>query len=138
MEESLIPTKRDAAPSGVSVLAIPDRDAQGEIITLREIWRVLRKRKLLVLGCLMGVVVLAGIVSAFSPRRYEAVARVLVNPQNSNALGLDPMEVAAGAGLSNDIVQQTQERVLQSDPLAWDVIKQLAARPAQRLRGQIV
>ena len=137
MEESLIPTKRDAAPSGVSVLAIPDRDAQGEIITLREIWRVLRKRKLLVLGCLMGVVVLAGIVSALSPRRYEAVARVLVNPQNSNALGLDPMEVAAGAGLSNDIVQQTQERVLQSDPLAWDVIKQLRLDQRNDFAGKL-
>lgn len=137
MDESLVPAKHGATPSGVSVLAMPDRDAQDKIITLREIWRVLRKRKLLVLGCLGGMVALAGMVSALLPKRYEAVARVLVNPQDSNALGLDPMEVVAGAGLSNDIVQQTQVRVLQSDPLAWDVIKRLRLDQSNDFAGKL-
>lgn len=136
MDESLTATKHAVAPTGVSVLTIPTPDLRDDI-TLREIWRVLRKRKLLVLGCLVGMVALAGVVSALLPRRYEAIARVLVNPQDSNALGLDPMDALAGNGLSNDIVQQTQVRVLQSDPLAWDVVKQLRLDQRKDFAGEL-
>jgi succinoglycan biosynthesis transport protein ExoP len=121
MDDSIIPSNGVALRGTAPVLTFPEPERQDDI-ALREVWRVLRKRKFLVLGCLAGTVVLAGLVSAFLPRRYEAVSRVLVNPQNSNALGLDPMDAISGNGLSNDIAQQTQVRVLQSDPLAWNVI----------------
>src|SRR5579859_7445858 len=109
MDESLIPTPSGVVANRVPMQAISAPDVQ-DVITLHEIWRMLRKRRMLVLGCLVGMVVLAGGVSALLPRRYEAVARVLVNPQDSNALGLSPMDALAGNGLSNDIVQQTQVR----------------------------
>jgi capsular exopolysaccharide synthesis family protein len=35
------------------------------------------------------------------------------------------MDALSGGALNNDIVQQTQARVLESAPVAWDVIKQL-------------
>ena len=136
MNESLIPTQHVAGRSSTALLPLPALEAKDDI-TLQEIWRVLRKRRLLVLGCLIGTVVLAGAISAFLPRRYEAVARVLVNPQDSNALGLDPMEALAGNGLSNDIVQQTQVRVLQSDPLAWSVIRQLRLDQRKDFAGEL-
>ena len=138
VDELLISSKRGAPMSAIPGLASPERDTRDEIITLREIWRVLSRRKVLVLGCLLGMVLLAGVVSAILPRRYEAVARVVVNPQDSNALGLDdPMEMVAGGGLSNDIVQQTQVRVLQADPLAWDVIKQLRLDQRKDFAGKL-
>lgn len=136
MDESLIPTKTGVEASTKALLALSPPDAL-DVITLHEIWRVLRKRRLLVLGCLIGMVVAAGTVSAFLPRRYEAVARVLVNPQDSNALGLSPMDALAGNGLSNDIVQQTQVRVLQSNPVAWDVIKQLRLDQRKGFPGKL-
>ena len=136
MSESLIPTQSVASRSSASLLSLPALEAQDDI-TLQEIWRVLRKRRLLVLGCLVGTMVLASAVSAFLPRRYEAVSRVLVNPQDSNALGLDPMEALTGNGLSNDIVQQTQVHVLQSDPLAWSVIRQLRLDQRKDFAGEL-
>ncbi len=136
MDESLIPTKIGVEASSRAFPALSPPDAL-DVISLHEIWRVLRKRRLLVLGCLLGMVVAAGTVSAFLPRRYEAVARVLVNPQDSNALGLSPMDALSGNGLSNDIVQQTQVRVLQSNPVAWDVIKQLRLDQRKDFAGKL-
>jgi len=137
VNESLIPTKSAITPGGMPAFNMPTPDFQ-DVITLHEIWRVLRKRKLLVLGCLVVMIILAGGVSAILPRRYEAVARVLVNPQDSNALGLNPMDALTGNGLSNDIVQQTQVRVLQSNPVAWDVIKQLRLDQRNDFAGKLV
>jgi polysaccharide biosynthesis transport protein len=136
VDESGISSKGVALRSTASALTFSTPEGRDDI-TLREVWRVLRKRKLLVLGCLIGMVVLAGVVSALLPRRYEAVARVLINPQDSNALGLDPMDAIAGNGLSNDIVQQTQVRVLESDPLAWTVIKQLRLDQRKDFAGEL-
>ena len=136
MDESLISTKVGTEGGWKPSLALSAADAL-DVITLHEIWRVLRKRRLLVLGCLIGTVGLAGALSAVLPSRYEAVARVLVNPQDSNALGLSPMDALAGNGLSNDIVQQTQVRVLQSNPVAWDVIKQLRLDQRKDFAGKL-
>ena len=136
MDESLIPKNIGAEAICKPSLVLSAPDAL-DVITLHEIWRVLRKRKLLVLGFLIGMVVVTGAVSALLPRRYEAVARVLVNPQDSNALGLSPMDALAGNGLSNDIVQQTQVRVLQSNPVAWDVIKQLRLDQRKDFAGKL-
>jgi polysaccharide biosynthesis transport protein len=137
VDESIIPTNSGLVVNRVPMLTVPTPDLQ-DVITLHEIWRVLRKRRLLVLGCLVGMVLLAAGVSMLLPRRYEAVARVVVNPQDSNALGLSPMDALSGNGLSNDIVQQTQVRVLQSNPVAWDVIKQLRLDQRRDFAGKLV
>jgi polysaccharide biosynthesis transport protein len=137
VDESIIPTNSGLVANRVPMLTVPTPDLQ-DVITLHEIWRVLRKRRLLVLGCLVGMVLLAAGVSMLLPRRYEAVARVVVNPQDSNALGLSPMDALSGNGLSNDIVQQTQVRVLQSNPVAWDVIKQLRLDQRRDFAGKLV
>jgi polysaccharide biosynthesis transport protein len=137
VDESIIPTNSALVANRVPMLTVPTPDLQ-DVITLHEIWRVLRKRRLLVLGCLVGMVLLAAGVSMLLPRRYEAVARVVVNPQDSNALGLSPMDALSGNGLSNDIVQQTQVRVLQSNPVAWDVIKQLRLDQRRDFAGKLV
>jgi polysaccharide biosynthesis transport protein len=137
MDESLTPTKSSLTTNRAPILSAHATDVQ-DVITLHEIWRVLRKRRVLVLGCLVGMVVLAGGVSAVLPRRYESLARVLVNPQDSNALGLSPLDALAGNGLSNDIVQQTQVRVLQSNPVEWDVISQLRLDQRSDFAGKSV
>jgi polysaccharide biosynthesis transport protein len=136
VDESITPTKGDLVANRVPLVTIPTPHLQ-DVITLHETWRVLRKRRLLVLGCLVGMVLLAAGVSMLLPRRYEAVARVVVNPQDSNALGLSPMDALSGNGLSNDIVQQTQVRVLQSNPVAWDVIKQLRLDQRRDFAGKL-
>jgi polysaccharide biosynthesis transport protein len=136
VSESIIPIQRGAVSGDLSALTVPAPGFQDDIAAQR-VCRVVRKYKLLILGCLVGMVVLSGIISALLPRRYEAVARVLVNPQDSNALGLDPIDALAGNGLSNDIVQQTQVRILQSDPLAWNVIKQLRLDQRRDFAGHL-
>ncbi|MFB3917505.1 MAG: GumC family protein [Terriglobales bacterium] len=135
MNESLVPKSSELVSGNVRVITAPT-DRLDDDVTLHEIWRVLRKRKWAILGCVVVMVVAAGIISLLLPRRYEAVARVLVNPRDSNALGLDPMDALADSSLGNDIVQQTQVKVLQSDPLAWDVIRQLRLDQRQDFAGK--
>jgi succinoglycan biosynthesis transport protein ExoP len=136
MEQSLIPPQLSAETNRTPVLHLRSPDVS-DVITLHEVWRVLRKRRLIVLGCMVGMLLIAGAVSAILPRRYEAIARVLVNPQDSNALGLSPMDALSGNGLSNDIVQQTQVRVLQSNPVTWDVIKLLRLDQRDDFAGKL-
>ncbi len=59
-----------------------------------------------------------------APRRYEATTRVVINPDNSNSLGIATGEMMNPFG-DPSLMQETQVRVMQSDAVAWDVIRQL-------------
>jgi capsular exopolysaccharide synthesis family protein len=61
--------------------------------------------------------------SIMAPRRYEATTRVVINPENSNPLGIAMGEMNPFGDPS--LMQETQVRVMQSDAVAWDVIRQL-------------
>jgi succinoglycan biosynthesis transport protein ExoP len=100
--------------------------SRGNNLTLSEIWGILRRRRTALMGSVVVALLLAAIYCVLAPRRYEAVARIAVNPESSNALGI------AGGGESmasmfrdQTVVQETQVRILQSDVLAWNVISRL-------------
>ncbi len=136
MKDSLVPQGEQIATGGARAVAM--NGVHPNDISIQEIWRILRKRRWAILGVLVGSLLVAGLISAFMTRRYEAVGQVLVNPQDSNALGIDPLDALGGGGLQNDIVQQTQVQVLQSDPLAWEVIRQLRLDQREDFAGQDV
>ncbi len=92
-------------------------------ISLADIWAVIRKRKLAVIGCLVLSLAIAAAYSTFATRKYEATARVVINPDNSNPLGIAMGEMNPFSDPS--LMQETQVKVMQSDAVAWDVIRQL-------------
>ena len=63
---------RNSAFSEIHAATSDSRDDQ---ISIVQLWRVLRKRRWLVLGSLAAVVLLVTAVSLFLPKRYEASAR---------------------------------------------------------------
>jgi polysaccharide biosynthesis transport protein len=91
--------------------------------TLREYLRVLIKRKWLVIACVAGIFAVVAIASLRETPIYEAVGQIVVNKADSNLITFkDSMPVV-------DYVDQsdldTEVRILQSDLLALQVIRQL-------------
>jgi capsular exopolysaccharide synthesis family protein len=120
MEHSL---NNELSPARRSQALAREVGPQRNDISLTEICAVIRKRKLAVLGCLGFTLALASLYCIMAPRKYEATARVVINPDNSNPLGIAMGDMNPFTDAS--LMQETQVRVMQSDAVAWDVIQQL-------------
>jgi succinoglycan biosynthesis transport protein ExoP len=91
--------------------------------TLREYFRVLIKRKWLVLSCVAGIFAVVAIASLRQTPVYEAASQIVVNKADSNLITFkDSMPVVDYYDQSD---LDTEVRILQSDLLALQVIRQL-------------
>jgi polysaccharide biosynthesis transport protein len=91
--------------------------------TLREYLRVLIKRKWLVVGCVVGIFAIVAIASLRQTPVYEAVGQIVVNKADSNVITFkDSMPVVDYYDQSD---LDTEVRILQSDLLALQVVRQL-------------
>jgi succinoglycan biosynthesis transport protein ExoP len=91
--------------------------------TLREYLRVLIKRKWLVIGCVAGIFAIVAISSLRQTPIYEAVGQIVVNKADSNLITFkDSMPVVDYYDQSD---LDTEVRILQSDLLALQVVRQL-------------
>jgi capsular exopolysaccharide synthesis family protein len=99
-----------------------------DIFSIVDHWRILQKRKWSIALCVLIMGALALVISLHMTPKYEAVARIEVNKENSDMLGLDSLEGMAGGGsdsLDYNVTLQTQADVLQSDSLLFQVSEQL-------------
>ena len=92
--------------------------------TLREYLRVLIKRKYLVASVVIGIFMAVAIASLRQTPIYDAVGRIAVNKADSNLISFK------GSTQDNDYVYEqsdldTEVRILQSDLMALQVIRQL-------------
>jgi len=92
-------------------------------VSMVQLWRVVQKRRWLVLGSLAAIVLLVTAISLVLPKRYDASSRLLLDLEGSQDLGLD--QVVMPIGIDLDTKLQTQIRIVQSDTIAVSVIKQL-------------
>lgn len=90
---------------------------------------LLRRRRAVVYGTVLTVVVLAALYCAIATRRYEAIGTLQVQNESSDAMGLESMMSSASGGsedpLEGNINLQTQANILQSDTLALSTIEAL-------------
>jgi capsular exopolysaccharide synthesis family protein len=107
-----------------SPLTTPSGEPPRTQISLAEIRVVIRKRKWVIVTCLAVMLALATAYCIKAPRRYEATVRVVVNPDSSNPLGI-AMGDAMNPFMDSSLMQETQVKIMQSDTVAWDVIRQL-------------
>lgn len=95
-------------------------------LTMRDVIAVLRRRRTIVLSICLVCLALAVLKCVFSTRRYEGMAAIQIQKDDSDALGLESALGTAEAGASDaldyNITLQTQARVLTSDTLALRVI----------------
>ncbi len=93
-----------------------------------DLWQILRRRKR-VLASVCGVVfALTTLFTFMSTPKYQATVSIEFNKQNADLLGLDEeRETQSVPGGSDDysLTQQTQAKVLESETLALQVIKEL-------------
>lgn len=101
-----------------------DRGGQSgdQEVSLLEIGRTLRRRKWTLASFFVGALVLAVITILAVPKRFDATARLFLDFDDSDALGLEQLQPLTGLDPTTRL--QTQMRILQSETLAWAVIKQ--------------
>jgi polysaccharide biosynthesis transport protein len=97
-----------------------DNDSRATILNF---WRVMQKRRWLVIGTLSATVALVTIVSFILPKRYDASAQLLLDLEGEEDLGLD--QVVMPIDIDLDTKLETQVRIVQSDGIANSTIKQL-------------
>jgi polysaccharide biosynthesis transport protein len=102
-------------------------------ISLIQFWRVLQKRRWLVIGSLITIALFVAIVSAFLPKRYDATARILLDLEGPDGLGLEQTVVPMGLDMNTKL--ETQIKIVQSDTIATSVIKQLGCWSSNRQRN---
>ncbi len=97
-------------------------------LTLSDLLTIYRRRRKVVYGTLLTLVVLGALYCAMCMRRYEATGTLQVQKESSDALNLDSlMSSASGAtdALDANIDLQTQANILESDTLALQTIADL-------------
>ena len=126
--------KTDVEQFSFSELQQATVDSHDDQFSIVQLWRVLQKRRWLVLGSLAAFVALATAVSLVLPKRYDASSRLLLDLEGSEDLGLD--QVVMPIGIDLDTKLQTQIRIVQSDTIAVSVIKQLGLYRHQGFVGK--
>jgi polysaccharide biosynthesis transport protein len=113
-----IELNRQLGPSAYSTL--PGHDSP-----LREYLRVLIKRKWLVFSCLAIIFGVVALATMRSTRIYDAVGSIAINKTDPTILNLKESASGAAADYSDPTDLDTEVRILKSDLLALQVIKQL-------------
>jgi polysaccharide biosynthesis transport protein len=91
--------------------------------TLREYMRVLIKRKWMVLAVIVGIFMAVAVASLRQTPVYEAVGRIVVNKADSNLVTFKDSAPVVDYFDQSDL--DTEVRILQSDLMALQVIRQL-------------
>jgi capsular exopolysaccharide synthesis family protein len=95
-------------------------------LTLSEIWKMLWRRRRIIYGSVAVSLLLAVLALMASTRRYQSIGEIQVQKDSTSSLGLqtDGSDTPSDA-LEENMVLQTQARILQSDSLALRVINEL-------------
>jgi polysaccharide biosynthesis transport protein len=95
-------------------------------LTISEIWKMLWRRRRIIYGSVAVSLLLAVLALMASTRRYQSIGEIQVQKDSISSLGLqtDGSDTPSDA-LEENMVLQTQARILQSDSLALRVINEL-------------
>ena len=92
-------------------------------VTFAELLQVLIRRRAYLFLCIALGVITAAVISILQPVRYEASGQLTVSFEQTPSSGL--AAVAEAAGVADPTKLQTQVSILQTDSMAWEVIKRL-------------
>ncbi len=92
-------------------------------VTLSELRQILIRRRTPLFLCVAVGVLIALVISVLQPTRFEATGQMTVSFEQGPTSGL--AAVAEAAGVADPTKLQTQVSILQTDSIAWDVIKRL-------------
>ena len=121
-----------ARPDAYEVVSYP---GAGEELLVAEISRTLRKRRLLILGCVLTGLTIAGLYIAVKTRQYEASAQIEVSPTGTNSLGLSELASKVINPADPTIQLQSAVQILQSSTIAIEVMEQLRMAAREDFAG---
>lgn len=110
-------------------------DGEGDQISIVQLWRVIEKRRWIVIGSLIAITLVVAIVSTLMPKRYDATARILLDLEGPDGLTLEQNVMPMGLDINTKL--ETQIKIVQSDTIAKSVIKQLALHRDREFGGAL-
>ena len=109
----------------------------GSSASLRDLARVLHKRRRLGLGVLGGMLLLSLLYCLIAPNQYDATAKVALREAPASTLEQQTTQpVAAVSLLAAPLELETLANVFRSERLAWRVITELKLYEAPGFRGR--
>ena len=108
-------------------------------MTIQDLWKILCRRRKIVLSVLLLTVLATAVLFAVATRLYSASAEIQVQKESADALGMDSMMGPESQPDSVDanITLQTQAQILQSDSLALQVVEELNLEKSPDFRSHI-
>jgi succinoglycan biosynthesis transport protein ExoP len=106
-------------------------------LTIKDIWSIVVRRKFIVAGTVLLFVGICVALCVSTTRLYKGTTEVQVQKETSDALALNNMMGSSEGesdALDATIILQTQARILQSDSLALQVIKDLGLEKNEDFR----
>ncbi len=113
-------------------LGAPDDD---DSIDLREYWKILVKRKWLILALLLVVVTASFVATKLQVPEYRATALVLIEPEATQILGFQDFDQTSGRGSAE--YRASQYEILRSRSLAEAVVRAEQLQDHPELTGQM-
>lgn len=104
--------------------------------SLLRYWRILLKRKWVVLATLTVIWALSALATLRETRLYEAVSELAIFPENANVLGLKDGGGASPEDWDYSVALETQTAILRSDSLALKVIQRMHLDQDPRFVGE--
>ena len=92
---------------------------------LHEYWRILKKKMWVVISTWLIIATLATVYTLHMTPVYEATGRIAVNHESSLNLGFKDSDQSLADFEDYNVALETQVRILQSDAIAFQVIKNL-------------
>jgi polysaccharide biosynthesis transport protein len=117
-----------AVPSSIPSPQTGERNNLESFLSLLEIWRALRKHRVLAISITVGVVLAATFFTLGETKIYRAEATIQIDPKPPQPLGNDVQQVVdmgTGNFWSNKEYYQTQFAIISSNRVAMAVVKQL-------------
>lgn len=93
-------------------------------MSLTDLWLVIRKRRMLLLGMALGVGLLAAMVGLIRGKKYTATGEVQIRPGSASELK-QGISLSLGSTSSLDVVIESDIRILQSEKLLTAVAEKL-------------
>ena len=104
---------------------IPNLSVTAHESVLRDYLRVLEKRKWVVLSCLLIIPALVGIASLRMTKMYDAMGRIAINKVDNAAISFKDNNGPVQGDYFDLTDADTEVRILESDSIALEVIRQL-------------
>ncbi len=112
--------------------------APAQELSLNEIWRLIFRRKIIILGTTAVIFCAVAFFTILKKPVYESVVRLQIDPSRSTTLGLDEMisEKLSGGDSEGNSRLQSEVRIIQSDTVAMRVIDALGMAKMPAFAGK--